>query len=96
MGATPTEVVFWAEDFCTLVFSPVMSNAVSLGADGTEADCVVWQQRLARWQVFQPTTRNCLERVTAVGGETLAEQLAEAIRRDRERESWPADRRGRS
>ena len=54
------------------------------------------QQRLAHWQVFQPTTRNCLEQVAAVGGPELAEQLAEAIRRERERPSVPADRRSRS
>lgn len=42
------------------------------------------QQRLARWQVFQPTTRNCLERVEALGGPALAEALAEAIRSERE------------
>lgn len=42
-----------------------------------------WQQRLARWQTFQPQTRSCLERVEAVGGAPLAE----TIRRERERES---------
>ena len=45
------------------------------------------------WQGIQPTTRRCLERVAAVGGETLAEQVAEAIRRERERSSVPEDRR---
>ncbi|HLV98703.1 MAG TPA: hypothetical protein VKT82_08510 [Ktedonobacterales bacterium] len=48
------------------------------------------QQPLARWQVFQPTTRSCLERVAAVGGVALAEHLAEAIRRERERSMEPA------
>jgi hypothetical protein len=41
------------------------------------------QQRQARWQAFQPTTRNCLERVEALGGPGLAEALAEAIRSER-------------
>lgn len=38
------------------------------------------QQRLARWQVFQPPTRRCLERIEVLFGEALADQLAEAIR----------------
>jgi hypothetical protein len=52
--------------------------------------------RLARWQVFQPATRSCLEEIAAVGGETLAEELAEAIRRERERPTVTANRRNRS
>lgn len=53
---------------------------------------LAWQQRLARWQGFQPTTRRCLERVAAAGGPALAEQLAEAIRRERDRPGVSADR----
>ena len=54
------------------------------------------EQRLARWQVFQPTTRSCLEQVAVVGGAALAEQLAEAIRSERECPGVSADRRHRS
>jgi hypothetical protein len=53
---------------------------------------VALQRRQAIWQVFRPTTRCCLEQVEAVGGETLAEALAEAIRRERDRPGVSADR----
>jgi hypothetical protein len=43
------------------------------------------QQRQARWQVFQPTTRACLERVETLGGPALAEELAEVIQSERDR-----------
>ena len=60
----------------------MMPNGAPREADRAEAGYVARQQRLTRWQVFQPTTRCCLERVAAVGGPALAEQLAEAIRRE--------------
>ncbi|HLW00102.1 MAG TPA: hypothetical protein VKT82_15645 [Ktedonobacterales bacterium] len=47
--------------------------------------------RRARWQAFQPTTRSMLSRVEALGGAALAEALAEAIRRERERPNVTAD-----
>lgn len=50
------------------------------------------QQRLARWKVFQPATQDCLEQVEAAGGPELAEQLAEAIRRERDRPVVNEDR----
>lgn len=49
------------------------------------------QQRLACWQGFQPTIRRCLEQVEALGGPALAEQVAEAIRSERERPCVPRD-----
>ena len=36
--------------------------------------------RLERWQVFLPATRRTLERLEALAGARLAEELAEAIR----------------
>src|ERR1051326_8305091 len=50
------------------------------------------QQRLARWQVFLPVTQRSLERVEALCGPALAEQLAEAIRSEWERPLVTADR----
>lgn len=37
------------------------------------------QQRLARWQMFQPVTRRILSQVETLVGAALADQLAEAI-----------------
>ena len=49
------------------------------------------QQRRTRWQTFQPQTLCCLEQVEAFGGPALAEQVAEAIRIEREHSSGTAD-----
>ena len=41
--------------------------------------------RLERWQVFLPSTRRSLERLEALAGARLAEELAEAIQSERTR-----------
>ncbi|HLV98717.1 MAG TPA: hypothetical protein VKT82_08580 [Ktedonobacterales bacterium] len=52
---------------------------------------MIQQQRLAGWQVFQPTIRSCLEQVEALGGAALAEQLAEAIQGEQDHPIVTAD-----
>ena len=47
--------------------------------------------RLERWQVFLPATRRSLERLEALAGARLAEELAEAIRSERARPNVTAD-----
>ena len=49
------------------------------------------QQHLASWLVLQPAPGGSQSRVAAVGGAELAEQLAEAIRSEREHASGTAD-----
>lgn len=45
--------------------------------------------RLERWQTFLPTTQRSLERLEALAGARLAEELAEAIRSERARPGGP-------
>ena len=47
--------------------------------------------RQERWQVFRPSTRHSLERLEALAGARLAEELAEAIRSERARPPVTAD-----
>ena len=48
--------------------------------------------RQERWQMFLPSTRRSLERLEALAGVRLAEELAEAIRSERTRPTVTADR----
>ena len=47
--------------------------------------------RQERWQQFLPATRRSLERLEALAGVCLAEELAEAIRSERARPTVTAD-----
>ena len=48
--------------------------------------------RLERWQTFLPATRRSLERLEVLAGARLAEELAQAIQRERVRSDVTADR----
>lgn len=49
------------------------------------------RQRQERWQVFRPSTRRSLERLEALAGVRLAEELAEAIWSEQARPHVTAD-----